>query len=82
MDIRARIAEILADRTIVAYNQYGDDYISDLSAKMLADDLVSELGLKQEWSDDLAGPEWCRYSRWVTETTSHPGPKRLAAGLT
>lgn len=47
-----------------------------------AEVLMSELGLTQVWSDDVAGPDWQRYSYWRTPTESHPGPSRLAAGLT
>jgi hypothetical protein len=50
-------------------------------ADRLAELLVTELGLHQEWSDDIAGPDWARYSRWVTKTVRNSGPSRLAAGL-
>lgn len=43
--------------------------------------LVAALELTQVWSDDVAGPEWQRYSYWRTPTVEHPGPHRLAAGL-
>lgn len=53
----------------------------DMAVAGIVEAIVDGLGLTQEWSDDIAGPDWQRYSRWVTETTAHPGPSRLAAGL-
>lgn len=47
----------------------------------LVDEELPRLGLQREWSDDVAGADWCRYSRWVSETTRQPGPRRIAAGL-
>jgi hypothetical protein len=31
----------------------------------------------EEWSDDVGGPDWARYCRWVSETEVHHGPKYL-----
>lgn len=59
-----------------------DFYRGKAEAFTEAAELIAALGLTLEWSDDLAGPDWQRYSRWVGKTTDHPGPKRLAAGLT
>lgn len=47
----------------------------------LAQMIAADMGFTQEWSDDIGGPDWMRYSRWVSETEQHPGPSRLAAGL-
>lgn len=51
-------------------------------AEHQAEMIVAELGITEEWSSDVAGPQWMQYCRWVTETVNHPGPKRIAAGLT
>lgn len=48
-------------------------------AEHQAEMLVAELDITEEWSHDVAGPEWMQYCRWVTATTSYPGPKRIAA---
>lgn len=41
--------------------------------------LTAELKLTDEWSDDIAGPDWGRHHRWVTPRTFYPGPGRLAS---
>lgn len=50
-------------------------------AHHFAEVVLRALGLAEEWSDDIAGPDWCRYRRLVTEPEAHPGPRRIAAGL-
>jgi hypothetical protein len=37
--------------------------------------IIEAIGLTPEWSDDIAGPEWCRYTRWVTKWVTHRGPR-------
>lgn len=60
---------------------YDDDRFYLVYEQADTDALLSALGLEQEWTDDVAGPDWQRYSRWVSKTTKHPGLKRVAAGL-
>lgn len=49
--------------------------------RVMAVAVISALGLTEEWSDDVAGPDWQRYRRLVTPPVAYPGPKRIAAGL-
>lgn len=39
--------------------------------------VVEALGLTEEVTADIAGPDWATYTRWVTPTTTHHGPKYL-----
>lgn len=58
-----------------------DFYRGKAEAFRQAADIIASLGLTLEWSDDIAGPDWQRHSRWVSKTTDHPGKICLAAGL-
>ena len=37
--------------------------------------VIEALGLTEETTPDIAGPEWATYTRWVTPTTTHHGPR-------
>jgi hypothetical protein len=75
--LRSTIADTLAE-----HMPEGDDGQDGGKNLAIADAVIAVLGLTQVWSDDVAGPDWQRYSYWRTPTVDHPGPSRLAAGLT
>lgn len=68
--ITEQITKILRDVDCRCSIHGGDNSYAAQAAAV-----VEKLGLTEEWSDDIGGPEWGRHRRFITPRQFHPGPK-------
>lgn len=65
----------------VKYELY-DEAGRDEHAERVGRKIAKALGLTEVVTDDVGGPEWAQYSRWVTPTIVKHGPRYLASEAT
>lgn len=70
-DVDTMVADVAAHRPYGLDCKCGRPINSDAD---WARHLVEVLGLREEWSDDIGGPDWGSHCRMVSGSSFHPGP--------